>query len=161
MDFLRRVFRNFLIISYKLWQKKLLRTSKTLTTFIQKISELGEIPNDALLCTIDVVGLYPSILHDKGLEALKAALEHRKDKSISADSLMELARIVLKNNFFELDGEFYLQLRGTAIGRKCAPSYTILSMAALEEKLLSQAPDRPWLWWRYINDIFLIWHHGE
>ena len=34
-------------------------------------------------------------------------------------------------------------------------------MAALEEKILFQAADRPWLWWRYIDDIFLVWHHGE
>ena len=113
------------------------------------------------LCTIDVVGLYPSIPHEEGLEALETALEHREDKSISVNSLMELAHVVLKNNFFEFDDEFYHQLRGTAIGTKCAPSYAILFMAALEEKLLSRAPDRPWLWWRYIGDIFLIWHHGE
>ena len=57
---------------------------------------------------------------------------------------MELAHVVLKNNFFEFDGEFYHQLRGTAKGTKCAPSYAILFMVALEEKLLSRAPeDRP------------------
>ena len=39
--------------------------------FLHKISELGEIPNDAFLCTIDVVGLYPSIPHEEGLEALE------------------------------------------------------------------------------------------
>ena len=129
--------------------------------FLHKILELGEIPNDAFLCTIDVVGLYPSISHEEGLEALEAALEHREDKSISVDSLIELACVVLKNNFFEFDGEFYHQLRGTAIGTKCAPSHGTLFMAGLEEELLSQAQDRPWLWCRYIDDIFLIWHHGE
>ena len=34
-------------------------------------------------------------------------------------------------------------------------------MAALEEKLLFQALAIPWLWWRYIDDIYLIWHYGE
>ena len=102
------------------------------------------------------IAILTSIPHEKGLEALEAVLEHREDTSISVDSLMELARVVLKDNFFEFDGEFYHQLRGTAIGTKCAPSYAIRFMAALEEKLLSQAQDRPWLWWRYIDDIFLI-----
>ena len=35
------------------------------------------------------------------------------------------------------------------------------SMAALEERPLSDAPYKPLLWWRFIDDIFLIWQHGE
>ena len=34
-------------------------------------------------------------------------------------------------------------------------------IAALEERLLSDAPYKPFLWWRFIDDIFLIWQHGE
>ena len=84
-----------------------------------------------------------------------------KIKTISTDTLLELAHVVLKNNFFEFNDDFYQQLRGTAIGTKCAPSYAILFLAALEEKLLADAQDKPWVWWRYIDDIFLIWQHGE
>ena len=57
------------------------------------------------------------------------------------------------------NGEFYQQLQGTAIGTKFAPSYAIPFMAALKENLLSEAPYKPWLWWRFIDDIFLIWRH--
>ena len=129
--------------------------------FLKKLSELGEIPEDAILCTVDVVGLYPNIPHGEGLEALRGALEHREDKTVSTESLTELARVVLKNNCFEFNGEFYQQRQGTAIGTKFAPSYAILFMAALEQKLLSDAKYKPWIWWRYIDDIFLIWRHGE
>ena len=34
-------------------------------------------------------------------------------------------------------------------------------MAALEEDFLETLIKKPWLWWRYINDIFVIWQHGE
>ena len=95
------------------------------------------------------------------MEALKGVLEHREDKTISTDTLLELAHVVLKNNFFEFNGDFYQQLRGTAIGTKCAPSYAILFLAALEEKLLAEAQNKPWVWWRYIDDVFIIWQHGE
>ena len=110
---------------------------------------------------MDVVGLYPNIPHEEGLEALKGALNNREDKTVSTESLTELAQIVLKNNCFEFNAEFYQQLQGTAIGTKFAPSYAILFMAALEERLLSDAPYKPWFWWRFICDIFLIWQHGE
>ena len=68
---------------------------------------------------------------------------------------------MLKNNLFEFNGSYFQQLRGTAIGTKCAPSYAILFLAALEEKLLEEAQYKPLIWWRFIDDIFLVWLHGE
>ena len=122
---------------------------------------MEDLPRDAILCTIDVVGLYPSIPHDKGLEALRTALNSSENQSISTDALVELANVVLANNFFEFNGNFFKQIRGTAIGTKCAPSYAILFLAAFEEWLLEESQYKPWLWWRYIDDVFLVWTHGE
>ena len=34
-------------------------------------------------------------------------------------------------------------------------------MGDLEEKLLAQFPLKPYLWWRYIDDIFMVWTHRE
>ena len=41
------------------------------------------------------------------------------------------------------------------------PPYAVLFMAALEEKILSKVKKKPSVWWRYIDDIFFIWEHGE
>ena len=68
---------------------------------LRKIASLPPLPDDIILCTIGVVGLYPNILHDEGLIALRKSLESREDKTISTDSLMDLAECVLKNNIFE------------------------------------------------------------
>ena len=38
--------------------------------FLEKIKSLRRIPEDVFLVTVDVVGLYPSILHNVGLKAL-------------------------------------------------------------------------------------------
>ena len=46
-----------------------------------------------------MVGLYPSIPHEEGLQALKRALDEREDKSVSTESLIELAQLVLKNSY--------------------------------------------------------------
>ena len=53
------------------------------------------------------------------------------------------------------------QKRGTAIGTKFAPPYSILFMAELEEKILREIELKPYLWWRYIDGIFFLWEHGE
>ena len=46
--------------------------------FIRKIKNLTDIPEGAILVTVDVVSLYPSIPHQTGLKALKKALDERE-----------------------------------------------------------------------------------
>ena len=60
-------------------------------------------PSNAILVTVDVVGLYSSIPHDAGLKALHEKLEGRNDKSIRTADLVNMADFVLKNNYFEFD----------------------------------------------------------
>ena len=111
--------------------------------FLIKLKSLGKLPKDAILCTIDVFGLYPNIPHSEGLNSLQRFLELRDNKQISSDTLIELAEIVLKNNFFEFDQKTFKQVRGTAIGTKFAPPYAILFMADLEEKILNAFEEKP------------------
>ena len=61
---------------------------------------------------------------------------------------------------FCLNGEFYLQTKGTAMGKKFAPSYANIFMADWEEKVIEKAPHKPENWDRFLDDIFLIWNHG-
>ena len=59
------------------------------------------IPDNILLCTVDVVGLYPNIPHEEGLSSLRKRLDNRMEKYISSDTLSDLAEIILKNNIFK------------------------------------------------------------
>ena len=38
--------------------------------FLNRLSSLGKLPQGAILCTVDVVGLYPNIPHSEGLTSL-------------------------------------------------------------------------------------------
>ena len=49
--------------------------------FINKTKNLSIIPDNAILVTADVVGLYPSIPHEAGLRALREALD-KQDKNV-------------------------------------------------------------------------------
>ena len=44
---------------------------KDTTDFLKKLRSLPNISDDIILCTVDVVGLYPNIPHNKGLSALR------------------------------------------------------------------------------------------
>ena len=80
------------------------------------------------------MGLHPNIPHEDELVAMRKALDAQEDKTVSTESLIELAECVLKNNIFEHNTSFYKQLRGPAIGTKMAPPYAIIFMGDLEEK---------------------------
>ena len=63
--------------------------------FMNKVKNI-DILNDALLVTADVVGLYPSILHEVGLRALRNALENRNYKEIPTENLTKMAGVFFK-----------------------------------------------------------------
>ena len=134
---------------------------KDANDFLKKLNELRDLPDSFILCTIDLVGLYPNIPYKVGLEAIRKALDKRDDQTISTDSLILLAECVLKNNVFEHNMRYFKRLLVTAIGTKFAPLYAILFMDYLEDKILNSIVERPLVWWRYIDDIFMIWQHGE
>ena len=141
--------------------KKVNSYIKDTNDFLLKLKTLPSLPENAILCTVDVVGLYPNIPNNEGLQALRHALDERETKTISTDTLVELSDTVLNNNFFEFDGKIYRQKRGTAIGTKMAPSYAILFMDKFERDFLGKTELKPYVWWRYIDDIFMVWEHGE
>ena len=49
------------------------------------------------------MGLYPSIHHGTGLQALYEKLEESADKKISSTDLVEMGEFILRNNFFEFE----------------------------------------------------------
>ena len=71
--------------------------------FINKIKNLKNIPNNSILVTADVAGLYPSIPHKSGWNAIKEALENRV-RNLSLLVTFKMLEFVLKNNYFEFNG---------------------------------------------------------
>ena len=59
--------------------------------FVNKTTNLKDIPQDALLVTADIVGLYPSIPHEAGLKALKEALDKKENRNITTNNLIRMA----------------------------------------------------------------------
>lgn len=120
------------------------------------------VPEGVILVTIDVNSLYTEIPHVEGLGALTRFLQERSVPRIpSTNFLVKLAECVLTMNVFKFAGQVYLQKRGTAMGTRMAPSYANLFMADLENGFLASREKAPLLWKRFIDDIFMIWPHGE
>ena len=135
--------------------------------FLQKIEEIkkDKLPDKAILVTMDVRALYTNIDHDEGVEACVEKLENRRKKSIPSETLGSLILLVLKSNAFRFGNLVYRQVMGTAMGTPMAPNYANLFMAKFEEKVITSyhasTGYKPLVWFRYIDDIFFIWTHGN
>ena len=122
--------------------------------FLKKMKNISSIPEDTILATADVISLYPSIPHTSGLAELRDALSNRVD-------LVKMTEFVLKNNYFEFNGSIKQKPSGTVIGTKFAPVYTCIFVDKLETNFLKTHTLRPLAWFRYIDDVFFLWVHGE
>ena len=133
---------------------------KESNNFIKKIKHLKNIPDNAILVTANVAGLYPSIPREAGLRTLKEVLDRREEKKISTEDLVKMAEFVLTNNYFEFNSQFKHQISGTAIGNKLAPTYACIFMDEIETKFLKTQEFQLLVWFRYIVDVFFILTHG-
>ena len=85
---------------------------------LRELDPLDNLPDTAVIVTVDVSSLYSNIQREDGVEAVRVrkVLETRKDKSIPSDFILELLDLVLKFNIFEYDSQIWQQLIGTAMG---------------------------------------------
>ena len=140
--------------------KKVPSYVKDTNHFLSICRSIHKLSPTSILVTADVSALYTSILHEEGLAAIREALSMRSAQTPPTEVLVTLTRLILTNNIFEFDGKFYRQIQGTAMGTKMAPSYAILFMAQLENALLNY-PKGPTRYFRYIDDCFMVYDHGE
>ena len=126
-----------------------------------RLKNLRKIPENVFLVTADVVGLYPGIPYDEGLQVLRKQLNTFDNKSIPTKHLVKMAEFVLKNNYLEINSTVKHQISGTAIGTKCPPLYACIFMDYTEREFLKSKQIQHWIWFRYFDDIFFIWTVSE
>lgn len=115
-------------------------------------------PGRLLLFTADVESLYTNIPTDAGLVAIAQALDALSSYNAEKKrAILRVLEFVLRNNYFQFNGKFYLQLQGTAMGSNVAPAYANLYVYWTVERLRcvgSQCHPQLLFWRRYIDDCF-------
>ncbi|XP_031575455.1 uncharacterized protein LOC116309059 [Actinia tenebrosa] len=131
---------------------------KDSTDFINFI-ENTPIPDNAILARLDVCSLYTNIPQEEGIKVICSHYEQHYEPNlpIPVNYLKELMRLILKENSFKFNDKHYLQIHGIAMGTKMAVAFSIIFMAHLETKLLSNSPYKPLVWKRFIDDVFSVW----
>ena len=102
-----------------------------------------------------------NIPNQEGLVAVADKLRSDPKKAGIAQYILDLLKLVLHNMYFEFNGEHYIQIGGTAMGTALAPNYANIFMDKFETKAINNYHLKPLIWKRFIDDIFLIWTHGQ
>ena len=123
--------------------------------FLRKIFKFTNLPANTILASLDVTTLYTNIPHAEGIEACRSSLDNRQLCSPPTDDITSLIELILTKNSFQFDHSHYLQIQGTAMGTRMAPSYANLFMHQWEQSFLATQKHQPLIWLRYIDDI----HH--
>lgn len=124
--------------------------------FIEIVKNL-EIPSNSYFFSMDVASLYTNIDIVSGVNAVKKWFARYPDPLRPDGELVQLLEINLRRNDFVFNGKYYLQIKGTAMGKKFAPAYANIFMANWEEEVFHKCHKKPLHYFRYLDDIWGVW----
>ena len=122
---------------------------------------LHKINKNSYLVTLDISSLHTNISHEDGIQASKYFLNtYGNYRRLSDNDIANIMKVVLENNYFIFDSDFFLQKTGTATGSSMAASHASLFMRKFEQDFLNTQALQLTLWLRFLDDIFFILHHS-
>lgn len=128
--------------------------------FLNKIKAM-RVTDQTIIATLDISNMYTNIDFVSGLDAVKEAFANNPDSTRPDAEVLRLLELSLTRNDFEFNGETFLQKVGTAMGARYAPSLANIFMAKFEREIDRKCYLKPCLYFRFLDDIFIIWNHGE
>lgn len=126
--------------------------------FLDKLSKIKTHSN-ALLISLDVDSLYTNIDNEMGIKAVTEIFA--TDPKPIHKYIIRLLQLSLEGNDFVFNNKHYLQISGTAMGKKMAPKYADITLSYWESLNLPKCDKQPRIYLRYLDDIFMIWEHDR
>jgi len=123
---------------------------------------------DIELITADVSSLYTEIDLKKGINFVRQLIRENSDENYSSEMqdplfsnsqvifICDLLSLVMNNNYFHFNGQYYHQIKGTAMGTPAAVVFANLFMHILERNVLKRYPNLVYLYKRYLDDLLLV-----
>ena len=131
---------------------------------VEKLNQEQEIPENAILATIDISAAFTNIPQDEGAQAISECLNERENKKVPTEFIVRLLEIIHSYNIFEFNSELYTQIIGSAMGQAHVPAYADMFFGRKIDPKIKQAAvnitnngENPLLLLsRYLDDIFTI-----
>lgn len=100
----------------------------------------------------------------EGVLSLRKMFDHLNLKQVDGlrvETIIRLSRFVMQNNFFSYNDKFYHQIRGGAMRSGLTLTMANCFMYFFEQSILRQINNSNGLYFRYIDDIFIMTNWPE
>ena len=127
--------------------------------FLRKLDRIKILPEENFF-TLDVTSLYTNIPLEESLDIMETEFFPKTNCGIPIEYLRRMLELVLKCNNFKFNRKHFLQINGTAMGTRVAPTYANLFMSHFEKKYIYRN-SKPRIWLRFIDDIWVYTQETE
>ncbi|XP_069673690.1 uncharacterized protein [Periplaneta americana] len=124
---------------------------KNSTQFVQILDNMKVKPSD-LLVSFDVVSLFTRVPLSEAMLLLSNQFP---------PDITELFRHTLTSTYFLQNNTYCEQIDRVAMGSLLSPAIANYYIEHLEHEILATAPLKPTHFFRYVDNTFVIWPHGQ
>ena len=129
---------------------------------LSKLLESLHVPENVILVTLDVESLYPSIPQSDCLRTVYEEMNKLRHLLLFEPNLIiQLLHLCVNHNYFEFASLVFQQIQGTLMGAAFSPTIANIFMSVVLREFLGSQSHQPLLIKRYIDDLFILWEHGE
>ena len=131
---------------------------------IESINDSGPLPENALLVTVDITGLYTNIPQEEGAQETQEALDERETKTVPTEFIVRMLELIQSNNIFQFNSELFSQSIGDAMGQRHVPHTANIfldrkidrKIIKIASQLLNNGKNPLHFMKRFLDDIFKI-----
>ena len=130
-----------------------------LFTFAKTTQNL-DIDLNVFMCPFDVSSLFTNVPLNETIKICSEALYDQSDYQtlIPKDVFVELMKSATSSVGFSFNNTMYKQIEGVAMGSPLGPVLANIFVGYYEEKLFSQT-QKPPIYFKYVDDTFVIFNH--
>ena len=131
--------------------------------FASFISKLHPNSNDDYMVSFDVVSLFTNVPLSETIDLCCSIWNDNSSKHANLDvvAFRKLLSFATSNVHFMFNNNWYKQVDGVAMGSPLAPTMASVFLSSLESKYSLFTHEKPLVYKRYVDDVFLIFKHRD